>query len=133
VPDAGVNRLLIIGSGAFWLARPQGVPLKPLAEKLSQIADDLSGSVIARLRLHDALGHAWGRMWSSRGTPGCAGSLSGIAAIALVERAIVGLLSDEVQQRSRGQREQRRGPLVAARETGLPAVWLAGPCRVDAD
>jgi hypothetical protein len=41
--------------------------------------------------------------------------------------------SHEVQERSRGKREQRRGPLVAAREAGLLAFCPAGPCRVDAD
>ena len=38
-----------------------------------------------------------------------------------------------MQERSRSKREQRGGPLVAAREAGLIAFWLAGPCRVDTD
>jgi hypothetical protein len=40
---------------------------------------------------------------------------------------------DEVQERPRGKREQRRGPLVAASEAGLYAVRLASACRVDVD
>src|SRR5712691_7347586 len=55
-----------------------------------------------------------------------AGSAAGLA-------GLVGQLSDELQERSCGKREQRRGPLVAASEAGLSAVWIAGACRVDAD
>src|SRR6202042_549562 len=40
---------------------------------------------------------------------------------------------EEVQERSGGQRQQRQGPVVAAREMGLAGFWLASPDRVEAD
>lgn len=90
------------------------------------------GGGLSHLTTHRSVEWA-AQIVASAGAPPSSLNLEAASTDGPVTSAIVVSLSDEVQECSRGKREQGRRSLIAARETGLPAVWLAGPCRVDAD